>query len=291
MSTGGNYREFLSVYPAFLLSLGILFVINLVIVHFLSGYARKKRIAQALLLAAGLLAINTGFYFLEKPNVAKAGKSVKTEEVLMPDPGPPKRDFSFLQKFDIVRNEQTGAYFAKRRDDEDEALLCLVSGNPPQLYDSSFYILMENEGRKMDREMDLLEMSKLMLLLYYRESEPVYFYSSSELEKFLSRRSDKNLKQLGKQISVIIKDQKSKPGPNPASMGTEDSDQPKKGESVLADIVRNVSAPVFELDYDGGKIYKLYTYSLRYRELTEWSFKITTEDNIEVERTAVVNVP
>ncbi|MCE1248771.1 MAG: hypothetical protein LWY06_19190 [Firmicutes bacterium] len=291
MSTGGNCREFLSVYPAFLISMGILFIINLVLVHFASGYVKKKKIPQAAIFCSIALVITIGFYFFEKPNVAKAGQIVTSENVLLPDPGPPKRDFSYLSHYDIIHDDKAGAYFAKRKDDEDEALLCLVGGNPPQLYDSSFYILMQNEGRKMDREMDLLDMAKLMLILYYHESEPVYFYSSSELERFLSSRADQNYKKLGKQIAEIIKEQKSKP--EPKSTGTASSEQPesKNGESALESIVKNVSAPVFELDYDGGKIFKLYTFSLRYRELTEWSFKITTEDNIEVERTAVVNVP
>jgi hypothetical protein len=261
--------------------------------HFIFGFLKKQKKAQFALFIVIAVFLNIGFYFYEKPNVTKVGQIVKSEKVLMPDPGPPKRDFSNLQNYDIIRNEQTGAYFAKRRDDEDGALLCLRSGNPPQLYDSSFYILMQNEGRKMDREMDLLDMAKLMLLLYYRESEPVYFYSSAELETFLTRRNDKSFKKLGKQIAAIIKEQKAKPGANPAGMGTEEQQESssKNGESALSGIVKNISAPIFDIDYDGGRIFRLYTFSLRYRELTEWSFKITNEDNIEVERTAIVNVP
>ena len=265
-----------------------MFFINLLLVTVDLQYLRKKRIPQFLLFLAIIFFVNWAFYGMAKIKLEKDAKektSKLIQDVLMPDPGPPKRDYPFLKKQTIMREPMAQTYSAV---ESDGTALCLMSGDPPQVYDSSFFLLMQKEGRKLQKNEQMLEMAKFVVLLWYKESSPAYFESPQQLASFLTRRHNNTQKQLGKRIKAILQKETAKEkkisGKTLPANRIPSLVNAKKG--TLRYILGKISPPQFEKDWEGASEFRLYTYSLRYNEIAQWSFKIKEDGTLEADKTA-----
>ncbi len=265
-----------------------MFFINLLLVTVDLQYLRRKRFPQFMVFLILVLFVNWAFYAMAKIKLEKDAREKTAnlvQDVLMPDPGPPKRDYPFLEKQTIMRDPMAQTYSAV---EPDGTAVCLMSGDPPQVYDSSFFLLMQKEGRKLQKNEQMLEMAKFVILLWYRESSPAYFENPKQLANFLARRQNKTQKQLGKRIYAILQKETEKekkisgktipPNQIPSLVNA------KNG--TLRYMMGRISPPQYKKDWEGATEFKLYTYSLRYNEIAEWNFKIKEDGTLEADKTA-----
>lgn len=290
-----EYNTLKNIPPFIIKGLSFMFLANLIFVSITSIYfrkkieGRKKRIMPALLFLGITIILNFGYYAITSKKLQNYTYRVPVQNVVMPDPGPPERDFLFLKKHRVTRDERFKSYFAV---DEEGVILCLRSWEKPQMYDSSFYITMQKEGRTFNTEKEMLDYARFVILLYYCESEPVYIESSSALAQILKNR--KNIAQcsLEQKVShltyIMQKENKTasitvlnKSG----NLTGNSNNKPVLSDEILRELVSRISPPKFEKDWDKGVNFNLYTFSFRYNELAQWKFKIFPNGNIEVEKT------
>lgn len=281
-------QTFKSLSPAFLTGLGLMFFINLLLVTVDLQYLRKKRFPQFLVFLAIVFLVNFAFYAMAKVKLEKDAKektSKLVQNVLMPDPGPPKREYPFLRKHTIKRDPIAQTYSAV---EPDGTAICLMSGDPPQVYDSSFFLLMQTEGGKLSKTEQMTEMAKFVILLWYRESSPAYFESPQQLADFLIRRHNKIQKQMGKKIKAILQKETENEKKNSGKVlpANQIPSLVNAKNGTLRYMLGRISPPQFEKNWEGATEFRLYTYSLRYNEIAEWSFKIMEDGMLEADKTA-----
>lgn len=281
-------ETFKSLSPAFLTGLGLMFFVNLLLITVDLQYLRKKRFPQFALFLTIIFLVNWAFYGMSKVRLEKDAEEKTAgllQDVLMPDPGPPKRDYPFLRKQTIKRDPLAQTYSAV---EPDGTSLCLMSGDPPQVYDSSFFLLMQKEGRKLAKNEQMLEIAQFVILLWNRESSPAYFENPHQLSDFLIRRNNKIQKNLGKRIKEILQKEteKEKKVSGKVLPANEIPALKDAKSGTLRHILGRISPPQYEKNWEGATEFKLYTYSLRYSEIAEWSFKIMEDGTLEADKTA-----
>ncbi|MCD4782598.1 MAG: hypothetical protein K8T10_02080 [Candidatus Eremiobacteraeota bacterium] len=255
-----------------------MFLLNLIFVSITSIYfkkkleGRKKRIMPALLFLGITIFLNLGYYAIARNKLQNYIYKVPVQDVLTPDPSPAKRDFSYLKKNRIIRDERFKSYLAV---DQEGVILCLRSGGEPQVYDSSFYLTMQKEGKTFNTKKEMSDYARFVILLYYCESEPVYINSASSLARILKNRNNKTQCNLGQKVSHIIS----------TTRNSKNKNKQTGPDETLKKLVARISPPKFEKDWDKGVSFNLYTFSFRYNELAQWKFKIFPNGNIEVEKT------
>ena len=273
-------ETFKSLSNVFKIGLGLMFIVDLIIITVCSLYIRKRRYPQFLVFLSLAIFVNWAFYAMAKIKLANDIPPQTVQKVLVNNPNPPRREYSIFKKHFISAKREYNSWYAI---DEDGEALCLMSGNPPQVYDSSFLLLMNKEGMRLTKKEQMLDMAKFIILLWYNESAPAYFENPRQLGKFLEGRSNAIQKDLGKRIGLILEKETNKakkenikdlkPGNLPGLKNA------KRG--TLRYILGRISPPDFQRDWDGASRFRLYTYSLRYNEIAEWSFTMTEKGMIQ----------
>ena len=269
--------------------IGALFF-NLIFVGLTGGYLRRKRLLQAGIMAAGLICGNVFFINVIDGianNAAKKGIVCYPAPV---DPGPPERKYDFIKKHVLERDKKTGVISAV---DEDFVKLALTRGNPRQVFQDSFYVMTGKENRKLEGDTAKLDYAKFIILLYYGESEPIYPKNAAELADELMRRINPAQKKIGSEIEEALKSLKPDYGYEvKVPFDYEwDVDGPvvKFDSPEAAGVFARISKADFLQDYDGGTLFRVYSYSLRYNELIEWQFKVFDDGEVWINKLFTVS--
>jgi len=289
-----GYDTLKTIPPFIIKGLSFIFVLNLILISITSIYFRKKlegkkrRITPALIFLCITIIVNFTYYTMTRKKLLNYNYKVPVQDVVMPDPGPPKRDFSYLEKHRITRDERFKSYFAV---DEEGVILCLRAWENPQMYDSSFYLTMQKEGKTFNTREDFLEYARFIILLYYCESEPAYIESPSNLLTILKNRKNKPQDNLAEKVAGIIpmiqkenKDEYKRKSNDPDDLKDNEDKKNSDSNEFLKELVSQISPPKFEKEWDKGVVFNLYTYSFRHNELAKWKFKIFPNGNVEVEK-------
>lgn len=261
----------------------IITALNLFLVTRIFKHWHKKRHKHMLVFVLILLTVNGGVLLYLKNFIHQMSFRMPVQDVLVKNPAPPLRNFSFLKNYKILRSSKRNTYWAR---DNDDAIYCLKGGNPPQLYDSSFYIIMQNEGKSLTNDSHLIQIARFMILLDYSESEPVYFESPEQMADFFANRPDPTMKDIGRRLKNLIPREKN---PDPY-YGSQESDYPEKPLNIK-DMMAQVSPPDFHGGYSGGTEFSLYTYSMRFREFARWTFNVIPDGEIIVEKSVTTMEP
>ncbi|MFP4498480.1 MAG: hypothetical protein ACLFQV_09750 [Vulcanimicrobiota bacterium] len=289
-----------AVFIETIISPGILFYISLIVfslILFFAGkviflYVKKKKIKPALVVFSILLLLASAYLFTTRHMLKKRAKEITLSQVVegTQQAHPPARKYEFLKKHSLVRDSNKGIIQAR---DSTGFTLTLSRNDPRQVFADSFYIMMSKEGKKFETRQDMLDYAWFVILMYYGESEPIMVTSPTQLIEKLKNRNSSELDKISSRLEELFKiipkasKQVVKVTPYEAEWDL-DPEVMSFNDNRAATVVGRIYTPTFWVSYDSGTLFRLYTFSLRYKELVEWQFKIFKTGEIWVKKLYVV---
>lgn len=283
---------FLSGKP-FIIGLVVLFLVNVALMRLVFMYGKKKKIPPALVVLLIFVIVDAGFYLYFKNRLSQRldrFSDVKTVEAALVDPGPPRRDYPFIQKHSIYRNDKFGLI---RADDGDTISVALRRGRPRQVFPESFSILFDKEGVRFTGKRPMTEYARFVIIIYYGESEPLFPTSVNGMVNVLKHRKDPEQKKIAKSIEKTLRQNEKKVQEPPVTQG---DDWDLEGNTMFfsdpaaEEVIMRIGPPKFTTDWEQGANFRMYSFSLRYNELVEWQFRMFEDGRMDVKKLNVVKL-
>jgi hypothetical protein len=276
----------------FIWGLIVMFFLNAVLVRLLFAYTGRRRFPPAAVLLCALIICNIIFYDSMRGLTRHAQAQVPAPSPVPTAVAPPHRDYSFLKEHTIEWDDRRGTITAV---DGDGFRLTLRRDDPRQVFPEAFSIMMGKEKARPSSDEAMLSLGRLMILLYYGESEPYYPASGRDLASFLLRRNDPAQREIGHRVEELARRAKPDDGRDVDPPFGEEWDT--DGEVMTFDdggavpVVARIAPPKVERDYEDAALFRLYSFSLRHNEMAEWQFRFPRQGDASLKILNRVTLP
>jgi uncharacterized integral membrane protein len=264
----------------------ILAAVNVLFLKLIFIYGRKRKFGPAGVIIVGMLIINLLFLFTSESKISRAGEPSSNVSLVSMQTRPASRQYSFIKFHTIYRDDNWGTIAAV---DSEDYVITLMKEEPRQIYQEAFQVLMEKENFQFKGEKEAYDYATFLILIYYFESEPVYLESEADFMKMLKLRKDTALHEIiGRRgIENPVKNVTDPPIPGEYDWDI-DGNHFTFSDPESDKIMKRIGKPDFIRSYDDALNFRLYTFSLRYRELVEWQFKVFKNGEILVKKLNVI---
>ncbi len=268
----------------FFLALFFLFVADIFLVRFSRIIIKKKKYLGWFISFVLILGVNLWFYGMADAKL-KAEARCRSEDVLVREPSPHHRVYPFIHNHTLVQDKRKNIYAI----DEDGFCLTLRKAHPKQVYQDSFSIMMGKENFRIENKEDAINYAKFIILLYYGESEPVYISSKDDLIKYL-RRSKVSNKVIEDVFHKKVVTKISSVYPPRGNDWDGDGKVYSVDDPNISKVLSTIHPPLVDIDWDGGYLFCLYTYSIRYKEIVCWYFKVFKDGRVWIKKMWQINL-